>query len=109
MNEVPENPFTEVKCNLFMLDLLAAKDEPAIVERDLGMGWYPSLLVHSHNCGPLLWLLALPLEQASGHIAILAPELLATPAGNRITGIRMWCAWSIGTGQWEQASSVAYV
>lgn len=68
MNEIPENPFTEVKCSLFTLDLLVAKDEPDIVERDLGAGWYPSLLVHSHNCSPLLWLLALPSEQASGHI-----------------------------------------
>lgn len=37
MIEIPEYLFTEVKYILFTLDFLAVKDEPDIVERELGV------------------------------------------------------------------------
>lgn len=68
-----------------------------------GAGWHPSLLVHSHNRGPLLWLLALPSEQSSlwsyCHLHIW-PVCNSSWELDYRHEIR--CAGSIGASQWNK-------
>lgn len=75
-----------------------------------GAGWHPSLLVHSHNCGPFLWLLALPSEQSSlWSYCHLHTWAVGNSSRERDYRHQMRCAGSIGASQGEQASSMAYM